>query len=460
MSKTYAKGVATEEKIPVIYDLNTGTKNVNCYADGYFSIDITEFREHTNKCRSSPYIFVAKSKRGKNKFKPLKEQHEAFVTKADILKKETDGKINMYKTGGDAKTAIQLFYDLNDQTQPEKITFEEWEKLENCYNGALIYAKETDIFTGYKYDICSEYPGIMRNQSMQFPMRKGKFKTITNLNYQCSFYSFGLYNAKVHNTDPRLFVQNKGNWYTHIDLNRAKELNYKIELIEVENNFLSYEGCLINGAKLFRKFVDYLFAFKQKGIKEAKDILNALWGALTEANHISLKTEPHKVTEIYDDREIFSICPSGNDMKSYRLKLIAKGNQYETNYARIKPFLTAKGRCIISKIVEKNLNSCVRIHTDGIILSEPIKNIKLGNNIGDLKFEGMAFDCKVKNCNLYHGNFYLDLNDMKTSIKKRACERKVKLQQVLEMTTSIKQEEDINYFSPIPENCYVDTDKE
>jgi hypothetical protein len=81
--------------------------------------------------------------------------------------------------------------------------------------------------------------------------------------------------------NPFIFRPNEKNYYTHIDVNFAKELNYDMEIIEDgQPNFLSYEGCLINGAKLFKPFVDYLYQFKHIGYKTIKVYLNSLWGFL------------------------------------------------------------------------------------------------------------------------------------------------------------------------------------
>ena len=47
-----------------------------------------------------------------------------------------------------------------------------------------------------------------------------------------------------------------------------------------------------------------------------------------------------------------------------------------------------------------NLDSVVRVHTDGLICKNPITNVKLGKDIGNLKFEGSA-KCIILNANSY-----------------------------------------------------------
>ena len=54
-------------------------------------------------------------------------------------------------------------------------------------------------------------------------------------------------------------------------------------------------------------------------------------------------------------------------------ELVKTNDIYKYTYARLKPFLPAYGRSVVAKLIEKhNLNDkLIRIHTDGIILTEP-----------------------------------------------------------------------------------------
>jgi hypothetical protein len=124
---------------------------------------------------------------------------------------------------------------------------------------------------------------------MQFPIKQGELKTLTAIEFnEMKYFKYGIYQTKIYDFNSKLLRPSHDNWNTHIDLNRAKELNCKIELIEVENNFLSYEGKLINGHKLFAKFVDYLYKFKQDGHGCVKKYLNVLAGKLSQKNTIKL----------------------------------------------------------------------------------------------------------------------------------------------------------------------------
>ena len=82
-----------------------------------------------------------------------------------------------------------------------------------------------------------------------------------------------------------VFHFNPDNYYTHLDLTRARELALQIELIQDEKpNFLYYPAeARIEGRQLFRPFIDYLINLETPDIKDAvKSIRNVLWGALCE----------------------------------------------------------------------------------------------------------------------------------------------------------------------------------
>ena len=104
----------------------------------------------------------------------------------------------------------------------------------------------------------------------------------------------------------------------------------------------------------------------------------------------------------YDTDKILMIIPNykelefRNDAKSFNAVVAKKEKRYETNWARMEPFIVASGRLNISNMILPNIENVVRCHTDGIILKKPIANVKLGSDIGDLKFEGLG-TCHIIN---------------------------------------------------------------
>ena len=109
-----------------------------------------------------------------------------------------------------------------------------------------------------------------------------KYKVITQKEFDdMEFVKFGIYRAKVI-SNHQLYRINPENYYTHCDLQLARDLNMKIEIVKCESNFLYYSpDKLINGNKIFKEYVSTLFPLRKKA-HCAKIILNILWGALTE----------------------------------------------------------------------------------------------------------------------------------------------------------------------------------
>ena len=130
-----------------------------------------------------------------------------------------------------------------------------------------------------------------------------------------------------------------------------------------------------------------------------------LHGALCQSDIITVNTSV-KDREIHAGAEILTMRPLGKSIDSPHLQIdiVRPNKRYEYDYARMKPFLTAKGRTMISRIIEKNLKNVVRCHTDGIILKKRIKkSTPLGTVIGDLKYEGKSKKCKIINAVSYSG---------------------------------------------------------
>ncbi len=384
-----------EDKQIAIFEVLAG--KFRCYSidKKYFTLTRDQMQTFRKQPRTAPYIFIKKNSKDNDlKYLSLRKQCN-FITKEGIkLKKLTDGKINLFRTGSIAKTSLQLFYDLCSPKEPEAIQSFEVDILEQGM-GALIWGKRYNGIA-YKYDICSEYPSLMASAQHKFPIGKGTLKTFSKDEFDAlKFYSFGMYHANVHNPDYRVFKINHKNWYTHTDLNYAKnKLNLSITLIEDdEPNALLYASSeLISGDTLFGPFVKYLFNLK-KDHKECKKYLNALWGALVQADICKVIDN-----KIYNGKEIISFTP--DDDGNLTFDTYVKDHLYENNFARIKCFLLSYGRIKISNIILTNLDSVVRVHTDGLICKNPITNVKLGKDIGNLKFEGSA-KCIILNANTY-----------------------------------------------------------
>jgi hypothetical protein len=394
-----------EDKIIAIFDK---TKNQNDKIRIYYGdkdkvylITDEKFKEMRAKPRTGKYILV----RYDNDYKTLKEHYETLYKEAVYLKELTKGTINLFRTGSTKKTALQLFYDLCPiKEMPDEILQKESQILQYSTCGAIVWGSKYDD-KAYQYDVVSEYPSVMCTTN-NIPWGEAIFIKITNEEFKkMPHFKIGFYHVEIKNIDNRLFRKNKNNWYDHISLTYAKTiLKYECNIIEDnDDNILNY-GKFQKMHYLFKPFVDYLYQFKEQGVKEVKKYLNALWGALGEKEILTVKSD-----EIYEDKNVFTMMPNikgkskNINAGSHLSNVYKKEKYYLLPYARIAPFILALGRRKISNIILKNLDTCLRCHTDGIILSEPIKDVVLGNKLGDLKFEKSG-KCKISNSNTY--NFY------------------------------------------------------
>lgn len=259
----------------------------------------------------------------------------------------------------------------------------------------------------------------MLSKALKIPWGGVEFNKLTKEEFdKFEYFSYGFYHVKVLNSDYRLFRQNSNHWYTHTDLNYAKnKLHYQLELIEDgDENAMLYTK-LRSIRTIFKPFVGFLFEYKDKGIKQVKKYLNALWGALCKKNILDVE-----VGNLHSDKMLYSIRPNFKGLKkdlnmSNHIETVTCKNSYfDLDYARIGPFVIASGRLKISEIINTNLDDCVRVHTDSYIGKTPLTNIKLGNYIGDLKYEEEGY-CEIHDsCNyvfngIVHGKAKLFQDD-------------------------------------------------
>ena len=323
-------GIANEEKQIGIFEMTTDGK-VKVY-DGhkYGKLTREEYKEIKAKPRTSSHLLIRREERDDNvKTLSLRKQHKFFMQEAEIMKIATGGKINRFMTGSFAKAALKLFntYDL---PKLDPIQSFEADIFESCYNGALIYGIPY-IGKGYKYDICSQYPAIMRNNCFMVPLSEGQLEHYTQKELDdMEFIRYGIYHVKITGSDYRLFKTNSRNWYVHTEVTRARTLKYKIEVVEDgKPNALRYYK-LACGSKLFRGYIDYIYKLKAKGIKSAKKYLNVLHGALCQGNIITTDTSRNSL-EIRGGKELLSLKPMGRHIETehYVLDICKPSKRYE-----------------------------------------------------------------------------------------------------------------------------------
>lgn len=411
------QGVAYEEKIPVFYEFVN--EKIHCYdSEVYGYISKQELKEV--KSLTGPSMMIKKSERDKKKVngklesKTLKELYEEFVKDADELKKLTDGVINMYKTGSNAKTAIELaYYYLNKANiVAETIGEREGKWLEDASHGPIVFGVPYEG-EAYKYDLNSSYPSIYSSLYFLVPIKSGEFKRMSKEEFDnLSFYQYGIFRAVVTYPDDKkdyrkIFKLNENNKYTHYDLTYAKKIGCKIDIIDDGNdNYLYYsrDKCK-TGHECFKKFVDLLYPLRQNAIvsRRCKDLLTVLWGALTQQNAIKMRIRFDEEFEVREGNEVVSMTTISDE--KYEVEMVNKNKRYETNFARIKPFLLAKGRVKIAQHIEPYMDHVYRCHTDSMT-SDIMLPIKTSKKLGDMKYEGQCPDCKIVNSMTVIGEFY------------------------------------------------------
>lgn len=396
--------VAYEEKQPILYDKLTFE-----IFDGVEKRKIS--KQELNDILynyKSKYILIDREE--KKDSLSLEEEYKQLIQDIDTIKIATNGIINLRKTGNIKDTALDLFDKFTKYLKtPEQILQDEAEWIHNTNTGAIIWA-EPYSGTGYKYDIKSMYPSIMIS-SGKFPIGRGEFNNLNTLD-NITYFQFGIYRCKVikddNNINNKLFRFNPKHYYTHTSLEHAKILGLKIELIKDDKpNFLYYpREKLIGFNEVFSKYVDFVFDLKQKKIPKAKDILNRLWGVLCELDRKQYFCSSDKEINLSPDDEIISLRPYKLDDDIDIMECVSKKNYYKTSFARLSPFLISRGRFNISNIILPHKENIHRIHTDGFI-SDSKLDIKLGENIGDLVFEGYCENCNILNCSNNSGEFIL-----------------------------------------------------
>ena len=384
--------ISSTTKNPIIYDSLSKTA---FNGKKLYQMSSSEHSDHMN--HKTDYILVSKSD---DKFnKTFEEDYEDFIRDANILLEKSNGLINMYKTGNDKITALNLFDWMTKHINPESILQAEADWISKAAIGALIFAEPYEG-KGYEYDVKSQYPSIQKS-GMLFPVKGGEYLRLETL--PDNFYKYGIYRATITKSEDqninKLFRFNNDNYYTHFDLTTAKLLNLQINLImDDQPNFLHYsrDKCL-TGNEIFGPYINLLFELKQLKLTDrTKSILNILWGALCEKklvkNTINSDDEDYEIPEF---NKLVSIVRTKND--SYYFKHQDTRKQYKSPFARILPFIVSKGRANISKILEPYKQDVVKIHTDGFIVNKEPINIKLSDSLGGLVLEGVYNHIIIKN---------------------------------------------------------------
>jgi hypothetical protein len=389
------KNIAFEEKKIVMYEWKG--EIVNCFdGEKYFDLSRKEYDEIKSKPMSSDYLLVNKNYNNKAKKLTIEESYKSYIDMADEMKRETNGYINFYKCASVKDVALHHFYNLIKSVQPEPIYNNEAEFIDCASFGATTYYERYEGQV-HSFDINSCYPYVISRNYNSFPIREGEYVTIKKIKEKPDY---GIYRCIISNPENKiikLFRFNPNSYYTHIDINLAKQYNLTVELIQDEQpNFLYYsKDKLINGKFLFGHYISDIYALKEKKIKGAKDLLNILYGALSEKNYNKFSIDSDTELNI-TNAKIVSMYSTDERIK---LKVISyKYGWFKTNFARILPFVLALGRDRLYYVFKNYQNFIVRAHTDGVLLKEIPETLLTGTKLGQLKHDG-TFNVNITKLN-------------------------------------------------------------
>jgi hypothetical protein len=308
---------------------------------------------------------------------------------------------------------------LTKHITPENIMYNECEILQLSKRGALQFCDEGYQGIGYRSDIISQYPAIMKSNNSLVPICRGEFKRISKEDFEKmrnNYFAYGLYNVNVVKCDNekinRLFRFNKNNWYCSIDLYIAKYLNLDFSLKdELEFNALLYSRnkCL-TGEQVFGSYVSSLFKLKnEEKVKGAKDLLNILSGLISETNKILIEKDEDDINGEDIDIEALNYISIRKSTKKNITKhtCIDKEYIYKSRFARHYPFMLSAARFQMVKIILPHIDNVVKCKTDGIISTIPLE---YSNELGSLAYEGYYEYIKIYNNTKMDGELIKDFN--------------------------------------------------
>ena len=286
----------------------------------------------------------------------------------------------------------------------EPVEYEENEWITKCPRGGKIKYDYSDVTYEklYSYDFCSAYPHIMTKNNT-IPYKAGEFKTVTNKEYEDKYFSKGIYRAIVQ-TGNQLFTYGKHNYYCDVDLNNAKRMGLKVEIIEDgKPNYLCYSAdkC-IKLSVLFKKVILTLFEMKQKEIKGAKQILCIIYGMLGQKHKVNTivkyeETDKNIDFTIPDNCIVDTIKQLTDNMCKITFKQV--NNIYDGPLPRAIVWITALCREMIYNTIGNKIEHVKMILTDGIYTDEPIFDkisvLPKDKQLGDLVKEGYYKDIKI-----------------------------------------------------------------
>ena len=306
-----------------------------------------------------------------------------------------------------------VFKKLTEIDTDEKVSETESIYMSWCYNGGLTYC---DTYEGqcYGYDYNSFYPRCLAN--MDVPMKEGKevytdvFKILKSGSQKLKY---GMYYVRIQSDNPdaiKIFSFSKHDVYTHYSIEFAwqhrKRFKFKFAFYHTEINSYVYDT-IVPGSEIFGNWMTTLTNLRKTLPKNKllKHLLSSLWGCLTRYNTL-MKT--------YEDIDNEKLDVGHGDDFHYQIHdhiiagkcdyYVLRNNRdrYRHSMARLKPFLVSYARNAIANIALKDIDSVIRIHTDGVCFTSEQDMTGIDHILpedkttGNLKWEGKVNKAPIR----------------------------------------------------------------
>jgi hypothetical protein len=333
----------------------------------------------------------------------LKSYHkfQGFKQRFDYIQpfKMRDGKF-LYRThDNNIERFFKLFTnkELYDTLKP--ITKTEANHMTKTYNAGLQFSVKGQ-YESYGYDFSNHYGSILASKQLKIPTKQGKEYKLDVLP-SIDMIQFGYYKVLITSDDPdvkKIFAFSKNGIYTHYDLKyalRLKELHIVINIeLNTEDEFNCYiynKDDLICGKDLFGEWYETIIELKKLFPKNIliKMLSSSLWGHLSRANILYVSEEEGDKLNIGTTDECDYMIKEYNYNSDgstfYKLHDMNKPYKYPL---RLKPFLTALGRNKTANVALLEIDSVLRIHTDGVVFDKPFEH-EIPNFIPEDKTTGL-----------------------------------------------------------------------
>ena len=268
----------------------------------------------------------------------------------------------------------------------EQITADEYKWFELSCNSSLQYLSpdaKGKIIDSYGYDQNKYYCRILGSELL-IPINKGEEYKLKILDDKLKH---GFYKVKItcENEEFRkLFAFNKNHVYLNISIEFARKFQDKydvnIELIkDGKPNALLYKDRDMRPLNSITKdWFNYLMKLNDNPVLKKnlllKQICSTAWGALSETNTINKTLEEinSENIDVGDENHMYDIIDEVRGKNKHYYVLLNNWDPYKHNI-RLKPWITSYGRNKIASLVLPHIDKVFRIHTDGIVLYEPVK---------------------------------------------------------------------------------------